>query len=77
MPSPQGWVVAVDDVTLSRIETEWLAACFYGRFQRMPRDVRERLKFLGLIDDRSELTPAGKRWMDERIPSGVRRPRST
>ena len=48
----------MDAVTLSRIETEWLAACFYGRSRLMPREVRERLEFLGLIDDRSQLTAA-------------------
>jgi hypothetical protein len=56
----------VDRVTLSRIETEWLVACCYDRARLMPRDVHERLKFLGLIDGRSEPTAAGRRWLDER-----------
>jgi hypothetical protein len=55
----------MDEVTLSRMETEWLAACFYGSSQRMPTDVRKRLQFLGLIDDRGELTAAGKQWIGE------------
>jgi len=29
-------------VTLSRIETEWLVACFYGGSRGMPRPVHER-----------------------------------
>jgi len=36
------------------------------RARLMPRDVCERLKVLGLIDGRSELTAAGRRWLDER-----------
>jgi hypothetical protein len=55
----------VDRVTLSRIETEWLVACGYDGARLMPPDVRERLEFLGLIDGRSELTAAGRRWLDE------------
>jgi hypothetical protein len=55
----------VDRVTLSRIEIEWLVACGYDGARLMPPDVRERLEFLGLIDGRSELTSAGRRWFDE------------
>jgi hypothetical protein len=55
----------VDRVTLSRIETEWLVACGYDGARLMPTDMRERLEFLGLIDGRSELTAAGRRWLDE------------
>jgi len=55
----------VDRVTLSRIETEWLVACGYDGARLMPPDMRERLEFLGLIDGRSELTAAGRRWLDE------------
>ena len=58
----------VDGVTLSRIESEWLTACFYGRSRLMPRDVHERLELLALIDDRSQLTAAGRRWLEERVP---------
>jgi hypothetical protein len=66
----------VDAVTLSRIETEWLAASFYGRSRLMPREVRERLEFLGLVDDRSQITAASRRWLDEsRVGSGGGRPR--
>ena len=68
----------MDRVTLSRIETEWLVACCYDRARLMPRDVHERLKFLGLIDGRSELKAAGRRWLDElREGSGGGRPGPT
>ena len=67
----------MDVMTLSRMEAEWLAACFYGRSQRMPREVRERLEFLSLIDDRGQLTAAGKRCINERVVrSRVARPPS-
>jgi len=63
-------------MTLSRIETEWLAACFYGRSRLMPPDVRVRLESFGFIDGRPQLTAAGTRWLDEwKNGSGGRRPR--
>jgi hypothetical protein len=52
----------MDRVTLSRIEIEWLVACYHDSARLMPRDVRERLEFLGLIDDQRQLTAAGTRW---------------
>jgi len=62
-------------VDLSRLETEWLIACFYGSSRLLPRDVRERLEFLGLIDGGVRLTAAGRRWLDEwRDGSGGGRP---
>jgi len=64
----------VDGVTLSRVETEWLAACFYGRSRLMPRNVRERLELLDFIDDRGQLTAAGRRWLEEHFP-GLRQGR--
>lgn len=67
-----GWKWRVDRVTLSRIEIEWLVACYHDSARLMPRDVRDRLEFHGLIDDQRELTTAGKQWLDEwrRQPPG-------
>jgi len=74
--SPQsGREWRVDGVTLSRMETEWLVAWFYGR-SRIPPHVQERLKFVGFIDE-VNLTAAGRRWLQSRgpdtVPKGRRR----
>jgi hypothetical protein len=55
----------VDGVTLSRMETEWLVAWFYGRSQQVPLHVQERLKSVGFIDG-VNLTTAGTRWLQAR-----------
>jgi len=55
----------VDRVTLSRMEIEWLVASVYERAQLMPRDVHERLKSLGFVNDEAKLTCAGRHWLDE------------
>jgi hypothetical protein len=55
----------VDGVTLSRMETEWLVAWFYGRSQQVPPHVQERLKSVGFIDG-VNLTAAGTRWLQAR-----------
>ena len=52
----------MDGVTLSRMETEWLVAWFYGRARLVPPHVQERLKILGFIDG-VNLTDAGRRWL--------------
>ena len=64
----------MDRVTLARIEIEWLVACYHHSARLMPRNVYERLKSLGFVDDGASVTPAGIRWLDEwRTPSGLRR----
>src|SRR4249919_2537889 len=67
-----GWKWRVDRVTLSRIEIEWLVACYHGSARLMPRNVYERLKSLGFVDDGANITSAGKHWLDEwrRQPPG-------
>ena len=52
----------MDEVTLSRMDTEWLVAWFYGRSQQVPPHVQERLKVVGFIDG-DNLTDAGRRWL--------------
>ena len=52
----------MDGVPLSRMETEWLVAWFYGRARLVPPHVQERLKILGFIDG-VNLTDAGRRWL--------------
>ena len=57
----------MDEVILSRLETEWLVAWFYDRSRRMPPQVQELLKSIGFIDGDS-LTDAGRRWLQTRCP---------
>ena len=64
-PHRAGWKWRVERVTLARIEIEWLVACYYDRARLMPRDVQERLKSLGFVDDGADLTSAGRQWLDE------------
>ena len=59
------WKWRVDRVTLSRIEIEWLVACYHGSARLMPRDVHERLKSLDFVDDAASITSAGRQWLDE------------
>jgi len=71
----------VDEVTLSRMDTEWLVAWFNGRSQQVPPHVQERLKVVGFIDG-DNLTDAGRRWLQraDRTPSrrvAVGRPRGS
>ena len=47
--------------------TEWLAASFYGRSRLMPRDVRERLGLLGLIDADLSSRLQADGWLEERF----------
>ena len=65
----------MDAVTLSRIETEWLVACFYGNSRLIPRDVHERLEVLKLIDDKVTVTEAGKRWLYSACKAQYPKPR--
>ena len=60
----------MDEVTLSRMETEWLVAWFYNRSRQMPAQVQERLKSVGFIDG-DNLTAAGRRWLQTRGPETV------
>jgi len=55
----------VDRVNLSRIEIEWLVACYHDSARLMPLDVHKRLKALGFVGDGANLTSAGKQWLDE------------
>ena len=64
----------MDEVILSRLETEWLVAWFYGRSRQMPPSVQERLQSVGFIDG-DNLTDAGRRWLQTRGPETV--PRSS
>jgi hypothetical protein len=57
----------MDGSILSRLETEWLVAWFYGRSRQMPPHVRERLQSLGFMDGVT-LTAAGRRWLQTRGP---------
>jgi hypothetical protein len=57
----------VDELFLSRLETEWLVAWFYDRSRQMPSQVQERLKSIGFIDG-DNLTAAGRRWLQTRGP---------
>ena len=40
----------MDGPILSRLETEWLVAWFYGRSRQMPPSVQERLQSVGFMD---------------------------
>ena len=64
-PHRAGWKWRVNRVTLSRIELEWLVACYHDSARLMPRNVYERLKSLGFVDDAATITSAGKHWLDE------------
>jgi len=71
----------VDELILSRLETEWLVAWFYDRSRQMPPQVQELLKSIGFIDG-DNLTDAGRRWLQraDRTPSrrvAVGRPRGS
>ena len=57
----------MDGSILSRMETEWLVAWFYGRSRQMPPQVRERLQSVGFKDGVT-LTAAGRRWLQARGP---------
>ena len=57
----------MDEVILSRLETEWLVAWFYDRSRQMPPQVQELLKSIGFIDG-DNLTAAGRRWLQTRGP---------
>ena len=57
----------MDGVTLSRMDTEWLVAWFYDRSRQMPPDVQHLLKCIGFIDG-DNLTDAGRRWLQSRVP---------
>ena len=57
----------MDEVILSRLETEWLVAWFYDRSRQMPPHVQELLKSIGFIDG-DNLTDAGRRWLQTRCP---------
>jgi len=73
-PHRAGWKWRVDRVTLARIEIEWLVACHHDSARQMPRNVYERLKSLGFVDDVARITSAGTRWLEMwRTPSGLRR----
>ena len=67
--------VAMDGSILSRLETEWLVACFFGSSRDMPPHVRERLQSVGFVDEVT-LTAAGIRWVQTGGPGTVPR-RST
>ena len=60
----------MDEVTLSRMETEWLVAWFDGRSRQVPPHVQERLKSVGFIDG-VNLTVAGRRWLQTMGPHAV------
>ena len=64
----------MDEVILSRLETEWLVAWFYDRSRQMPPQVQELLKSIGFIDG-DNLTAAGRRWLQTGAghPSHARR----
>jgi len=55
----------VDEVALSRMETEWLVAWWYDRSRQMPPQVQERLTSIGFIDGEN-LTAEGKHWLQTR-----------
>ena len=64
-PPRAGWKWRVDRVTLSRLEIEGLVACYHDSARLMPRNVYQRLRSLNFVDDASNVTPAGKHWLDE------------
>ena len=57
----------MDGPILSRLETEWLVAWFYGRSRQMPPSVQERLQSVGFMDGVT-LTAVGRRWLQTRGP---------
>jgi hypothetical protein len=57
----------MDGSILSRLETEWLVAWFYGRSRQMPPSVQERLQSVGFMDGVT-LTAAGRRWLQTSGP---------
>jgi hypothetical protein len=61
---------------LTRLETEWLVAWFYGRSRQMPPSVLERLQSVGFMEGVT-LTAAGRRWLKERGPDVNKRPSPT
>ena len=60
----------MDGSILSRMETEWLVAWFYGRSRQMPPQVQERLQSVGFMDGVT-LTAAGRRWLQARGPDNT------
>jgi hypothetical protein len=62
----------MDGPILSRLETEWLVAWFYGRSRQMPPSVQERLQSVGFMDGVT-LTAVGRRWLQTRGPETTRR----
>jgi hypothetical protein len=57
----------MDGSILSRLETEWLVAWFYGRSRQMPPHVQRRLQSVGFMDGVT-LTAAGRSWLQTRGP---------